>query len=70
MINCRLAEVMAAHKDRNISDLARRTGLNRATVKSLFEDNFKKIDRNTIDVICKEYNITPGDLLEYVSDDN
>ncbi len=66
MISCKLAEVMAAHKDRNISDLARRTSLNRATVKSLFEDTFKKIDRNTIDVICKEYKITPGDLLEYV----
>jgi len=66
MISCKLAEIMAVHKDRNISDLARRTGLNRATVKSLFEDTFKKIDRNTIDVICKEYKTTPGDLLEYV----
>ncbi len=68
MIICKLADIMAANKERNLSDLARRTGLNRATVKSLFNDNFNKIDRNTIDALCKEYNVTPGLLLEYVPD--
>ncbi len=69
MIVCRLAQIMAAKKDRNISDVARRTGLNRATIKSLFDDDFRKIDRNALDALCKEYSITPGDLLEYVSED-
>lgn len=68
MITCKLAVLMAGNKDRNLSDLARRTGLNRATLKSLFDDTFQKIDRNTIDAICKEYGITPGGLLEYVPD--
>lgn len=70
MIVCKLAEIMAAHKDRNIADIARRTGLNRATVKAMFNDSFQKIDRDAIDAVCKEYGITPGDLLEYIPDKN
>ncbi|AGL02974.1 helix-turn-helix domain-containing protein [Desulfoscipio gibsoniae] len=68
MIVCKLAEIMANHKERNIADLARRTGLNRATVKSMFDDTFQKIDRNAINAICNEYGIRPGDLLEYIPD--
>lgn len=68
MIVCKLAEIMATHKDRNIADLARRTGLNRATVKAMFDDNFQKIDRGAIGAICKEYGITPGDLFEFIPD--
>jgi putative transcriptional regulator len=68
MIVCKLAEIMARHKDRNMAALARRTGLNRATIKALYEDTFKQIDRDTIDAICKEYNITPGELLVYIPD--
>jgi putative transcriptional regulator len=60
---------MAAHKERNITDLARRTSLNRATIKALYEDSFSKIDRNTIDALCKEYGVTSGDLLVYVPDE-
>lgn len=68
MITCKLAEIMGTRKERNIADLARRTGLNRATVKALFDDTFQKIDRDAIDAICKEYGITPGDLLKYTPD--
>lgn len=68
MIVCKLAEIMGSRKERNIADLARRTGLNRATVKAMFDDTFQKIDRNAIDAICREYNVTPGDLFLYVPD--
>lgn len=68
MIVCKLAEIMGSRKERNIADLARRTGLNRATVKAMFDDTFQKIDRNAIDAICQEYSVTPGDLFLYVPD--
>jgi putative transcriptional regulator len=68
VIICTLAKIMARHKERNIADLARRTQLNRATIRALFEDTFSKIDRHTIDSLCKEYQVTPGDLLIYVPD--
>ena len=68
MIVCKLAEVMATHKERNIADLARRTGLNRATVKAMFDDTFQKIDRDAINAVCKEFNVTPGELFEYIPD--
>lgn len=68
MIICKLAEIMATHKERNIADLARRTELNRATVKAMFDDTFQKIDRDAIDAICKEYGITPGDLFKFMPD--
>lgn len=68
MIVCKLAEIMATHKERNIADLARRTRLNRATVKAMFDDTFQKIDRDAIDAICREYEIVPGDLFEYIPD--
>lgn len=48
MIACKLAEIMAVHKDRNITDLERRTGLNKPTVKAMFDDTFQKIDRGAI----------------------
>lgn len=69
MIICTLAKVMAARKERNLAELARRTRLNRATVRALYEDTFSKIDRNAIDALCKEYGVTPGDLLIYVPDE-
>ncbi len=68
MIVSKLAEIMAIHKERNIADLARRTRLNRSTVKAIFDDTFHKIDRDAIDAICKEYGINPGDLLQYIPD--
>jgi len=69
MIVCKLAEIMAARKERNIAGLARRTGLNRATVKAMFDDTFQKIDRDAINAICKEYGITPGDLFKYIKEE-
>ena len=35
----------------------------------MFDDTFQKIDRDTIDAVCKEYNITPGDLFEYTKEE-
>lgn len=69
MILCKLAEIMAAHKERNIADLARRTRLNRATIKAIFDDTFQKIDRDAINAICREYKIVPGDLFKYIPDE-
>jgi len=66
MIRSNLPKIMANHKDRNLSALARRTGLNRTAITALYNDNWRDVRRETINALCKEYGCTPGDLFEYI----
>lgn len=65
MIRCHLARMMGEHKMR-IADVARETGLSRATVTLLYKETAKKVDLDAIDRICALFDCTVGDLLELV----
>ncbi|MBE3588693.1 MAG: helix-turn-helix transcriptional regulator [Thermoanaerobacteraceae bacterium] len=63
MIRCRLAEIMAEKRERNLSELSRRTGVSRATLIALYKDTIKYFPREALDAICREYKISVGELL-------
>lgn len=69
MIRCHLARIMGEHKMR-IADVARETGLSRATVTLLYKETAQKVDLEAIEQICNLFGCTVGDLLELVPTTN
>ena len=67
MIRCRLSLLMGRDKLR-ISDVSRRTGLNRSTVAALYKETTTRIDLPAVEQLCRLFNCQVGDLFEYVQD--
>ena len=63
MIRCHLARMMGEHKMR-IADVARETGLSRATVTLLYKETAQKVDLESIEKLCLLFECQVGDLLE------
>lgn len=66
MIRCHLARMMGEHKMR-IADVARETGLSRATVTLLYKETAQKVDLEAIEKLCLLFECQVGDLLELQS---
>ena len=64
-IKCNLSVIMASRGRIKQSELAQLTGLNTATINSIYNDKWKQISRDAIDKICRALNCTVSDLLEY-----
>lgn len=65
MIRCHLARMMGERKMR-IADVARQSGLSRATVTLLYKETAQKVDLEALDKLCKLFNCELGELLEQV----
>jgi putative transcriptional regulator len=63
-IKCNLSTLMGANR-LNIQDVCDKTGLARNTVAFLYHDKVKRVDYATLDVLCKLFNCSIADLLEY-----
>ncbi len=63
MIRCHLARMMGEHKMR-IADVARKTGLSRATITLLYKETAQKVDLESIEKLCLLFECQVGDLLE------
>ena len=63
MIRCHLARMMGEHKMR-IADVARETGLSRATVTLLYKETAQKVDLEALDKLCELFKCGIGELLE------
>ena len=63
MIRCHLARLMGEHKMR-VADVARETGLSRATVTLLYKETAQKIDLEALDKICLLFDCEVSELLE------
>ena len=63
MIRCHLARMMGEHKMR-IADVARETGLSRATVTLLYKETAQKVDLEALDKLCNLFDCSIGDMLE------
>lgn len=68
MIRIHLSRLMGENKEK-IVDLLRATGLSRNTVTGLYRETSMRIDLETLNVICKHYGCSVGELLEYTADD-
>jgi putative transcriptional regulator len=69
MIRCHLARMMGERKMR-IADVARETGLSRATLTLLYKETAQKVDLEAIEQICILFNCSVSDLLELVPTPN
>ena len=63
MIRCHLARMMGEHKMR-IADVARETGLSRATLTLIYKETAQKVDMDAIEKLCLLFGCRIGDLLE------
>lgn len=68
MIKCHLSRLMGERKLK-ISDIARDTGLHRNTVTLLYQETATRIDIDAIDILCKYFKISVGDLFQFIDDD-
>jgi putative transcriptional regulator len=59
---------MMGERKLKIADVARDIGVNRNTITLLYYERAKRIDFDVVDKLCKYFNCTVGDLIEYVED--
>lgn len=66
-VRCRLGDIM---KERGLGnkETVALTGVSRNTITSLAANATKRIDYDTIEALCKGLGITPGELIEYISE--
>jgi len=49
----------------NIADLAREIGVHRNTITLLYYEKAKRIDFEVLDKLCKYFNCSASEILEY-----
>jgi len=62
-------DVMLAKRKMSVTELSNRLGITMANVSILKNGRAKAIEFETLDKICKELQCQPGDILEYLPDD-
>ena len=68
MIRVKLSELLGKAK-MNQRTLSKITGIRPATISKMYYEEIKRIEISQIDSICKAFQCTIGDLLEYVPDE-
>lgn len=63
-------DIMLAKRKMTSLELANRIGITQANLSVLKTGKAKAVRLSTLDAICKELRCQPGDLLEYVEDDD
>ena len=65
----RLDRVMADRKI-SLNELAERVGISNVNLSNLKTGKVRAIRFSTLNAICRELDCQPGDILEYVKNDN
>ena len=66
MIKIKLDELMFKNGKIKVPQLVEITGLNRNTLYALEKGNVRRLDVDTLDKLCKAFNCSVGDILEFV----
>lgn len=61
-------DVMLAKRKMSVTELSERVGITMANISILKNGKAKAIKISTLNEICKALNCQPGDILEYVED--
>ena len=69
VIKIKLSRILG-EKRINMSNLAKEANITRNTVFSLYHEKAKGITFEVLNKICKSLNCQPGDLLEYIPDED
>lgn len=62
-------DVMMARRRMSLTELSERVGITLANLSILKNDRARAMRFETLDAICRALNCQPGDILEYVPDD-
>jgi len=68
VIEVRLKPLLTARKKSRYW-LAKHTGLSPITISNLYKGKTQGIDYETLNVICRELDCQPGDILVYVNEE-
>ncbi len=63
-------DVMMAKRKIGLTELAGKVGITMANLSILKNNKAKAVRLETLDAICQALNCQPGDILEYVPDEN
>lgn len=63
-------DVMMAKRKKSVTELANEVDITMANLSILKNNKAKAVRLSTLDAICKALDCQPGDILEYVKDDN
>ena len=63
-------DVMLAKRKMSVTELSERVGITMANISILKNGKAKAIKLITLNSICKALNCQPGDILEYVEDED
>lgn len=62
-------DVMLAKRKMSVTELAERVGITMANLSILKNEKAKAIRLSTLEAICRALECQPGDILEYLPDD-
>lgn len=62
-------DVMLAKRKMSVTELSERVGITMANISVLKNGKAKAVKLSTLDSICKALDCQPGDILEYVEED-
>ncbi len=62
-------DVMMAKRKKGLTELANEVDITLANLSILKNNKAKAVRLSTLDAICKALNCQPGDILEYVEED-
>ena len=63
-------DVMLAKRKMSVTELSERVGITMANISILKNGKAKAIKLSTLNSICKALNCQPGDILEYVENED
>ena len=63
-------DVVLARRKMSLSELSERVGITLANLSILKTGKAKAVRFSTLEAICRELECSPGDLLEYVKEDD
>ena len=65
MIRCHFARMLGDRKLK-IADVSRDTGIHRGTLTRLYYETSERYEVDTLDTLCRYFDCSLGELLEYV----
>lgn len=63
VVRCRLRQLMGAHDNMRISELAEQTGLQRNSISAMYNNTATRYDAKSIAAICNALGCDIGELL-------
>lgn len=69
MIKIKVSNLLGQHK-MSRKQLSIITGIRPNTVSTLYDESIKRIDINMLNALCKAFNCTISDIMEYIPDPN